>query len=257
MPARNRSQKPPAAPRSKRMLHALYMAQPLLQFVALMAVLLVLGRCSPLSPSTEKSALKKTSDNGVVATPAGPSEQANNQAQEEDIKKSLRDVNDAEDVAVVSEKEFNASSRESIHGNQPADSDRVKFVFQSRKPRLLVLPLSAEEKQNFAQGAVRIDLAKRLSSQMSEDTRKLYFNLLYRQLKRLHGRAVVLLSQDQMDLPEAVNSLPIRARVQLGFLGDDQAFLRLSRAEEHIDDAQQELIRSHMERAVALAVVLE
>lgn len=254
MPARKNSKKPPAAPRKKRALHALYMAQPLLQFFALMAVLFVLGRCSPLSSSTEKSALKKTSDNGVVAT---PTEQGLSQAQEEDIRKSLRDLNDAEELSVVSEKEFSQSSRESLHGNRPADPDRVKFVFQSRRGRLLVLPLSPEEKLAFTQGSVRIDLAQRLLPTMNADTQKLYFGLLQRQAKRLQGRVFLLLPHELAQAPDAVTSLPLRAKVQLGFVADDKAYLRASRLDEELDDSQQELIRSNLERASALAVVLE
>lgn len=253
MPARKSSKKPPAAPRRKRVLHALYMAQPFLQFAALMAVLFVLGRCSPLASSTDKSALKKTSDNGVVATPH--SEQGQSQALEEDIRKSLRDMNEPEELELASEREFAAISRESLHGDRPADSDRVKFVFQSRRPRLLVLPLSAEEKAAFAQGALRLDLASRLS-QMNAETQKLYFGLLHRQSKRLRARAVLLLPHEQMQGPDAVASLPVRHRFQLGFLSDDKAFLSVTRVDE-LDDSQQELIRSNFARATGLVVVLE
>ncbi len=252
MPARKHSKKPPAAPRKKRAMHALYMAQPLLQFFALMAVLLVLGRCSPLSSSTEKSALKKTSDNGVIAT---PTEQGLNQAEEEDIRKSFRPLNEAEEIAVESEKEFAQGSRETLHGNRPADADRVKHVFQSRRGRLLVLPLSPEEQLAFKQGSVRIDLAKRLLPSMNAETQKLYFNLLQRQAKRLQGRIVLLLPHELAQAPDAVTSIPLRAKVELGFLADDKAFLRASH--DQLDDLQQELIRSNLERASGLAVVLE
>lgn len=255
MPARKSSKKPPAAPRRKRVLHALYMAQPLLQFAALMAVLFVLGRCSPLASSTEKSALKKTSDNGVVATPH--TEQGQNQALEEDIRKSLRDLNEPEELALASEKEFAQSSRESLHGDRPADTDRVKFVFQSRRPRLLVLPLNAEEKAAFAQGALRLDLARRLAPQMNAETQKFYFGLLHRQSKRLQARAFLLLPHEQMQGPDAIASLPVRHRFQLGFVSDDKAFLSVARADEQLDDSQQELIRSNFARATGLVVVLE
>lgn len=253
MPARKSSKKPPAAPRKKRVLHALYMAQPLLQFAALMAVLFVLGRCSPLASSTEKSALKKTSDNGVVATPH--TEQGQNQALEEDIRKSLRNLNEPDDLALASEKEFAQISRESLHGDRPADADRVRFVFQSRRPRLLVLPLSAEEIAAFAQGSLRLDLAKRLS-QMNPEAQKLYFGLLQRQAKRLQAHAFLLLPHEQMQGPDAIASLPLRHRFQLGFVSDDKAFLSASRVDE-LDDSQQELIRSNFARATGLVVVLE
>jgi hypothetical protein len=260
MPARNRSKKPPAAPKRKRMLHALYMAQPFLQFFALMAVFFVLGRCSPLSPSSDKSVLKNISD-GVKAT---PNESGENAALEQDIKKELREISDVGEMPVQSQSEYSAYIRESIHADKPADSGRVKHIFQQRSrelrrlTRMLVLPLSADEKAKLLQGSVRIDLSQRLSSSMDPATQKLFFALLRDSGKRNTGKAILVLSDEASDSPEAVASIPLHHKVRLAVLsGDEKAYLQVSRVDDKLDDLQQELIRSNLERSVELAVVLE
>lgn len=254
MPSRKSSKIPPAASRRKRMLHAIYMAQPLLQFAALMAVLFVLGRCSPLSPSTEKGALKKTSDNGVIAT---PSENGQNQAIEEDIKRSLKPLNETEDTAVVSEKAFAESARESLHADRPADADRVRFLFAQRRAKVLVLPLSAEERLALSQGSVRIDLAKRLAASMNPEVKRVYFALLVKNLRRLQAKAVLILPTKDMEREGAVDTIPLRTKFELGILADDKAYLQGTKIDADLDPAQQELISSNLKLATGLAVVLE
>ncbi len=243
------------------MLHALNMAQPFIQFFALMLVLFVLGRCSPLSPSSEKSRLKGISENGVSAT---PTETGESLALEEDIKKSLRDVSEEEEMAVFSQSEYSAYIAHGLHANKPADLGHVKLLLQQRareirrSTRVLVIPLSAEEKAALVQGSLRIDLAKRLSATMDPATQNFLFSQLNDHPKRLHAKAILVLSDEAMNSPEAVASIPLHTKLRLAVLpGEERAFLQIFRIEEKLNDPQQELIRSNLERSVELAVVLE
>jgi hypothetical protein len=51
-----------STPAKKKFLHHFWLFQPILQFLTLLAVLVILSRCSPLSPSTSKNALDKATD---------------------------------------------------------------------------------------------------------------------------------------------------------------------------------------------------
>ncbi len=258
---KSRSKNPPAAKKSKRMLHALYMVQPFLQFAALMAVLFVLGRCSPLSPSSDKSRLKSISENGAIAVPTERGEDA---ATEEAIKQTIHDVSENEEMPVISQSAYAEYIALGLHADKPADAARVKQVFQQRNreirrlTRVLVLPLSAEEKARLVQGSVRIDLSRRLSSSMDAGTQKLLFSLLRDQPKPLKGKVFLVLSDEAMGGPEAVTAIPMHTKLRLAVLpGEERAFLQLNRADAQLNELQQELIRSNLERSVELAVVLE
>jgi|GEM_PF-5264408 len=250
---KTRSKNPSAAKKRKRMLHAFYLAQPFLQFAALMVVLFVLGRCSPLSPSSDKSVLKNISD-GVKAT---PTENGENAALEDAIKEANHELSDEPVMAAVSQTEYAAYVKESIHADKPANAARVKHIFQKRArelrrdTRALVIPLSADEKARLIQGSVRIDLSKRLASSMDPATQKLFFSLL--RDRSLQGKPVLVLSDETMASPDAVKPIPLRTKVRLAVLrGDEKAFLQVSRADDKLDDLQQELIRSG-----ELVVILE
>src|SRR4051812_19739599 len=99
MPAQHQRKKPPITSQRKQMIYAIHLAQPFLQFFALMAVLFFLSRCSPLSSSSDKSPKKSASDNSALATPSDA-------ALEEDIKKAEREIGDAQELALVTKSNF-------------------------------------------------------------------------------------------------------------------------------------------------------
>lgn len=257
MPARNRSNNLPAAPKRKRMLHAVYLVQPFLQFFALMAVLFVLGRCSPLSPSKEIARMKSFSDNGVIATPA---ENGDSIAIEEHYK----EISAHESMPIFSQASFREYVRESLFAHTRADQGRVKYIFQQRNreirrsTRVMSISLTPDERVRLVQGSLRIDLSKRLASQMDADTMKLFFSLLRSPQKNLHGKAILVHSDQDAELSEAVSEIPLGTMIRVAILpGDEKAYLQVSRIEQRISAAQQELITANLARAIDLAVVLE
>lgn len=254
MPVLINTKKLPPASKRKRLLHAFYLAQPFLQFFALMAVLFVLGRCSPLSPSTDRSVVRSFSDNGVKAT-----EQSLTQAEELDINNSLQDISDLSSIAVISQSQFADLTAESVHADQGADEARVKQVFGRRGPRahLLVLPLlSSEYDKFFREGSARADLAQRLG-QLDGQVRKLYFSELNRAANK-NAKVVLVVADAAMQKIGNIRSLPIQAKVRLGFPKEDRAYIQLSRQNQQpLEERDAALIHAVLAQQPKLAVVLE
>jgi hypothetical protein len=264
MPSRTRSKTPPAASRRKRLLHALYLAQPFLQIVALMVVLFALGRCSPLSPSSDRSALNKTSADGVVAT---RTEHGQTSAEDEDIKREMRDVSSLEEIPLLSQSDFSSRllTPLALTPETGADIVGVQRIFRARSARvrgahLLVIRLLREQREAFFRsGAVRVNLAEVLASHMTPEVRQAYFTELH---KLSHGnltaKAYLELSDDDMSSPDAVAAIPVAAKIQLAiFPSDERAWLQIVRQEQRLDDQQQKLIESNKDRAVSMALVLD
>jgi hypothetical protein len=264
MPAKATKKQPPAAPIGKRAVHAFYLAQPLLQFLALMAVFFVLVRCSPLNSSTDRT-LKKISADGAVATSIKTGDA---QAEEEDIKHALKDASDSDEMTVYSEAEYTKFVANSLYSDTPASSGRVRAIFEKhaleenrvkRSTRLLAISLTPEQRLKIKNGGnVRINLFELLgAARMSLDTRKFFVSEL-RKISHLEARVYLILPNDAMQAPEVEDKIPVHTRTAVAILSDEKAFLQVSRIiERNIDDSQQELIKSNFDRSVGIAIVLE
>ncbi|MGZ3652653.1 MAG: hypothetical protein ACXVB9_17060 [Bdellovibrionota bacterium] len=265
MSPRNSSKKPPVASRRKRAIHALYLVQPLLQFAALMIVMFALARCSPLAPSTDKSVLK-ASANGLVSP---HSDQAQKGAEEEDIKREMKDLSSFDDLRLISQSDFAARVvPNSIEAEKGADLTGVQNVFRqrakllgtSRGVRLLIVRLLKDQKDSFFKtGSLRLNLADVLANSMAPDVRKAFFTELHKiSANDLKAKAYLILSDDDMASPEAVTEVPLAGKFQMAILpNDEKAWLQLSRTDLNLDDQQQKLIESNKEKSIAMAIVLE
>jgi hypothetical protein len=260
MPTKKPRKKPPVASQRKQIIYAFYLVQPFLQFFALIGVLFFLTRCSPLSPSTDKANKPKpVTENAVVSTSPAAPDTAEEPFADSEIEQAEKEIADDEEMPILSKGKFGESTRESLHADKATSSSDVKLLFQQRLRRptsVLVIPLSAEEKQKLLRGSVRLNLAKRLSPTMSAETQKQFFSQM-REAKQLRAKAVLVMEKGD-EGPNAVVSIPLRTRVRLALMpGNEQAFLKVIRDDAQIDEAQKELIRSNLERALELAVVLE
>jgi hypothetical protein len=243
-------------------MHLLYLAQPFFQFVALMAVLLVLGRCSPLSPSTDKGA-KFTSASSLGGQHTA---QAIQNAEDEDIKRELKDLRSSDDLAVVSQNDFSARTINGLDTEIPADLADVQAVFRThaqhalrRSVPLLVLHLTKEQGEAFFHaGTTRVDLSTALAKNMAPEVRRAYFGEIH---KLMHGdlvaKAYLVLANEDIS-PDSLSTLPISPKFQLAiFPSDDQAYLQVSRGDQAIDNQQQKLIESNKDKALSLSIVLQ
>jgi hypothetical protein len=246
-------------------MHAFYLAQPFLQFMALMAVLFTLSRCSPLASSTDKgSKMLNASSLGSTHTPL-----AIQSAEDEDIKRELKDLRGADELDVIGQSEF-ASKVEanSLEADKGADLTGVQGLFRARAAqglrrnvRLLVLRLNKEQREAFFQnGSARVDLASALGGNMAPDVRRAYFTEVHKlaAASNLSAHAYLVVADEDAAAPDAVNALPVQPKFQLAiFPSDDKAYLQVSRSEQGLDDQQQKLIESNKDKALSLALVLE
>ena len=263
MSPRARKPLPPAASRRKRILHAFYLAQPLFQFIALMAVLLILGRCSPLAPSTDRS-INKSSNNALSTQPS--SERGNNSASEEDITNILRDISRHDELALISQSDFSQRILpRSLQAERPADLEDVRNLFRqrarggfARNTRLLVLSLTTEQKENFFRsGSLRIALSDTM--RLTPEVRKYYFGELHKiPRSELSAKALLVMSDDEMASPESISAIPVPTKFQLGIdPTDEKAWFQVSRTDSQIDEQQQKLIESAKSRSISMVLVLE
>ncbi len=265
MPAKqkSRNKRPPAASKRKRVIHALYLAQPFLQFFALMAVLFVLGRCSPLASSSDHRRLDKISSSGLVSS---SSDGAASRAEEEEIKRSSKELSETDELPIISQSDYTKLVAESLSSDKPADLPRVKSIFQQRARqaggtlrgvRLLALVLSPEQRQMLLKdNSVRLNLAELMSGAMNPEVRRMLFNGL-RKTTKLEAKAFLVFSDDTMQADGVPPALPIRLKFSYASPVDEKAYLQIKRLERSVDEAQQELIRSNMERSLGIAIVLE
>lgn len=265
MSPRASQKKPPIASRRKRAVHLFYLAQPFLQFVALMAILLVLGRCSPLASSTDKGA--KMVSASSLASPH--TEQAIKGAEDEDIHNELTDVRSADELAVIKQSDFTTQvAANALDAEKASSLTDVQGLFRAHAQhglrrnnvRLLVLRLTKEQRDAFFQaGSVRVNLAEALAGTMAPDVRHAYFAELH---KLMHGdltaKAYLILADEDMASPDAVNTLPVAPKFQLAiFPNDEKAYLDVAHSEPALDDQQQKLIESNKDKALSLALVLQ
>ena len=266
MPSRQRRKQPPSASRRKRFLYAFYLVQPFLQFAALMTVFFALSRCSPLSSSQDRSSLQKAVSDGVKAVPGDNLDQ---RAEEEDVKRELKEISSSDDLAVVSESEFEKLTEGSLNADRPTEPSKIRQIFQGRprlrregSTRILTIHLTSQQRNEIGAGSglkKPIPLAERLRgvAMPSADLRKAFFGELHR-LSRLEAKIYLVLPDDALQDHEAPRALPIATKSYFFLLpSQEKAFLSVHREEKRLDDQQQELIRSYLEKSVYMAIVLE
>lgn len=272
MPARKSEKRPPRASRKKRLLHTFYLVQPVLQFMALAAVVFIFARCSPLAPTTDRNA-------GTIAASAQSQPAASNQfieaqAQEELLAKSMKEIS-LDTVAVVSESEFHQVAPDVLNADQPAEDNEVANLLERRnqrlqknplrkRPKLLALSLSTERQATlFQEGKIRIDLSDRLDGSLSPKARKLLFQQMRQaqdnKTANLNASSYLVLNDDATQDNAPYHKLNLQLRMALAVPSAEQAVLEIERQAD--DDSSRELNAALLEAAIAhghkLAIILE
>ncbi|MGZ3712215.1 MAG: hypothetical protein ACXVBE_10680 [Bdellovibrionota bacterium] len=264
MPALKKKTPTPKAPLGKRLVHTFYLVQPVLQFVALLSLLLVLSHCSPLNPSSEKT-LPKPPMAGAGGSGSGS---GNEEFLKEDmIVSSLHEL-PSEPLSVVSEDGFQAAAESSFQADQPVRETEVKSRLDRRnriqviggakkihKP-LLAIALSADQQQAlWRDGSTRVALTDYLQAAFELNARKLLFRELKDKRDELNAKAFLVVSDDAAPLNGAdPHELVMKLKVSLGVLSDEKAYLEVRRTD---DEAKTALLLSAAKGIRKLAVVLE
>jgi hypothetical protein len=129
-----------------------------------------------------------------------------------------------------------------------------------RRPNILVISLEPEQRAKlFEEGMVRVDLTERLRQTMDAKARAYFLQQLGSSQKNLDlsAQAYLIQADDASQKVSTKIDLPAHLKVSLGILNNDQAILEIRRIDEHLSEAQQDMLKSHLSQARSMAVVLE
>jgi hypothetical protein len=269
MPASKKKSIAPKTALTKRLKHAFYLAQPVIQFVALLSLMLVLSHCSPLSPSTEKVLAPKAGASGGSGGSGGGN--ANNEEflRENLIVTSLKEL-PSETLSVVSEEGFQTASENSFQADQPVRESEVKTRLARRnrlqisdegskkfRRPLLAINLSADQQQAlWRDGSVRVAVGDYLQASFELNARKILFKELSDKRDALHASAYLVVADNGAPLNGLADphELVMKLKISLGVVSDEKAYLEVRRTD---DEAKIALLLSAAHGVRKLAVVLE
>lgn len=258
--------KAPAAKTKKVWLHAFYLAQPIVQFLTLIAVLVVFTRCSPLASSTDRLPKLKTLEEVQGPNSAAAAEAA----REESIVKNSKEVSE-HDLTVVSETEFRQSSKSLLHADDNLDERQVQSLEQERDqaravpfrrtPKILVLPLGQEKlTELFREGKLRVNLSERLHRAQPRARQSLY-KLLAKSLESgdLDANSHLVLSDAAMRRARTdFTALSVRLKLSFSQVDADEAYLEIRRVDEPTDSQDNAaLLEAALRETRRLAIILE
>jgi hypothetical protein len=250
-------------PAAKRWLHTFYLVQPVLQFLAIVIMVLAFTRCSPLAPSTLKE--------GAQAVKTQPSENASQnaeaQAREEAIQKSLKEVDQAP-LQISAEEDVTDFSKSVPHLETPADEATIKNIFAKRKallahnrPKILFIALSDEQRTAFFQeGSLRLDLTEKL--RFVEKAKNTFLQNMHKTVNAKEVGAslhIVLPDATMQRVNGAFNDLEIQIKVSLGLPTEDKLYLQLEKMPEDAAHAQDNavLLDAALQEALGFVILLE
>lgn len=258
MPAKK--SKAPKAALPKRFLHTFYLVQPVLQFMALVSLMLVLSRCSPLAPSTEKEI-------GPRAQPTRIGFGNNEELLRENAIAGSMNLLSSEKLSIISESDFALTAAPALQAERNVREEEVKLRFNSRKkimggPKkraaLFAVNLSVDQQQAlWREGFVRIALNDYLQANFENNARKALYKHLLAELKELRARSFAVISDDAAthNGAEEVKVLEMDLKISLGFPSEDKGYLEIRRGAE--DAASVAALTAAAQSTRKLAVVLE
>ncbi|MGE3261787.1 MAG: hypothetical protein AB7K68_08425 [Bacteriovoracia bacterium] len=260
MPAKK--SKAPKATLPKRFLHTFYLVQPVLQFMALVSLMLVLSRCSPLAPSTEKEI-------GPRAQPTRIGFGNNEELLRENAISGSMNLLSSERLSIISESDFALTAAPALQAERNVREEEVKLRFNSRKKimggqtakkraALFAVNLSVDQQQAlWREGFVRIALNDYLQANFENNARKALYNHLLAELKELRARSFAVISDDAAthNGAEEVKVLEMDLKISLGFPSEDKGYLEIRRGAE--DSASVAALTAAAQSTRKLAVVLE
>lgn len=249
--------KAPQASFPKRFMHTFYLVQPVLQFVALLSLLVILSRCSPLAPSTEKNIGSKGPSSGAAA-------KAEELLKESQILGSFKLLSEQK-MTLISDTDFSEASADALQIEQPVREQEVKTRLERRKKKLeragarrhlpiLTVDLTADQQAAlWREGKVRISLTDYLQASFDLSARKLLFKDFEANLEKLSARSYAVFTDDNASHNEELQALAVSLKISLGVLSDERAYLELSRS----GDQDAASLLAAAQGARKLAVVLE
>lgn len=251
------------APRSKQWIYTFYLVQPVLQFLAIVVIVLAFARCSPLAPST----LKESSQAVKTEPSENASQRAEEQAKEDAIQKSLMEM-DHSPLMVTSEEDILDLSKDVPHIENPIDESTIKNIFEKRsslkvqnKPKISYVTLKEEEKAQFFQtGQLRIDVTEKLRL-----VEKAKLQFLKNMKKSISSKEIgisihlVLPNATMQRVNGAFEDLDLHIKMSLGMPSEDKLYLHLEKLPEDPAKAQDNavLLDAALQESLGLVLFLD
>ena len=262
MPSSNAKKRAPKASR-KKAVFTFHLLQPFFQFLALVAVMFVFTRCSPLAPSTDKAGFG--SNSGTSSSTGGAAAAA---VLEQSIQESLAEVS-SHDAKIVSETEFRKVTEGTLSADDAIEERDAKSLFEQRRRglgrragKLLFVTLPTDRVATLVKdGKIRIDLNERLSRAHEKGRRAFYKNLnKLREDGALDATGYLVMPDTTMKrVQNGFDDLSLSLKVSYGAPTEEQAFLEIRRVDDEAssDETNAALLDAAVREAQALAIVLE
>ncbi len=259
-----RSKKLPKSPWKKRLVHTFYLVQPMLQFMALIAVMTFLARCSPLASSTDKSAIFKE-ENPLAAEKIPDSMETPEFVQEDLLLTSLKEVGPLSPIVeIISSDKFADLGRLSLTIEKGESELRVTQLLARRerrnsqqpRPNFLILPLTVEQQVTLAQeGSLRLDLETILEN-YSESARTALLQRLQKAVedKNVQAKPYLVAPSAALQNPD-LQSLALHLQTYVGFPAGHSPLLEIRATEDELNNHI--LLAQAFEQGAKLAIVLE
>lgn len=251
----------PKASRRKRLIHTFYLIQPILQFFALIAVIGIFSRCSPLASSTDKSTIKSTQE----FLQQQETQKAQLAAEEELIKKNLKELS-SDSVEVISDSELEKISATSLHADEAISESQVKQQWQHRnmqalslrRPKIIRLLLRPDKIDKlWNDGSIRIDIAEYLRGSMNERARQIFLQELKSAHEKLDLGATIYISIPDAQFQKNLSQLNWAVKVSLSMPSEDKAILELTKGEPESANKDQPLLEAALRETKQMAIVVE
>jgi hypothetical protein len=258
MPKKSR----PRASKQKRLIHAFYLAQPVLQFMALIAMLGILSRCSPLSPSTDKVPQALLSNMSQAE-----SSRAEAEAQEQLVQKNLKEVS-VNDLVIISDEEFESQTKNLLSSDSSFSEAELQDYLKRKRggihnplsgpPKFLVIQLPADKQAAlWRDGSVRLKISEAFPKAEGKAL-KLLARLLKEESDKLNLDAVGHLVLPDAAMHDEYKDISLQIRVSLAVIGEEKAVIELRRmSDEENREANATLLEPALRSARRLAITLE
>lgn len=257
----------PAAPKFKRYLHTFYLLQPLLQFFALVLAIMILSRCSPLAPSTDKGAL---SSSAIGQGMPGDNPNVLSLINSDATDKTLKEVAVA-DMKVISDKDFDLGAQSSL---APREGDVVSEQKVSERfnrkasagimerlaggdEALVIVRLTQDKIQSLLHsGSIRLPLDKDFRADAA--AQRAFVSRLRKEHQALNLDAAAYAVVPKELIRDEFASADLHFKISLAYPNEQQAVLEVKVQDlQNISAQQRPLLDALFHDAKHLAIVLE
>lgn len=260
----------PRASTKKKIFYFFHLIQPVLQFIAIVALLGVFARCSPLAPTTTKSLQDKNSNT------LSQSNKVEDQIKSDLIASSLEEISltKVEFLSTDDSQELLANSLNlsQVYTREQVSNFLHKYPRTKKNPKIALLSLSLDELEQthlFQNFTLQLNLQEKLQQSLASDSEAIdgVYKILQslKNDQKLSAKVIVSLDKDILKANKTgLENLTARIKTKLALIQTEQlitdSYLDLSYISTKNPIAQKrdaEALRSALDSAAVVSIVLE